>query len=626
MMKPNACVLLGLICSTTCSLVHGQYETEIQVAKDGTADFAAIQEAIDSAKSFPDKRVTVHVKNGIYEEKVKVHSWNSRLTLQGESTDGVIIRWNDHFDKMKRGRNSTFHTATLLVDGDECCLENLTIENTAGPVGQAVALSVEADRCLIENCRLVGHQDTLYAAGTNSRQHYRNCHIEGTTDFVFGEATAYFENCTLHSKANSYITAASTPAGRPHGFVFDNCRLTAADGVKDVFLGRPWRSFAKTVFIHCEMDGHIHPAGWSNWNAPENETTAYYAEGHNTGPGADAAKRVPWAKMLSDEQAKQLTGEEVLKPFPLPAMQTSGNDVSDTRIPKDPSYTLASAYAKYKKDYPFIRAVEYDSSHGNLRQSNVCYHTVGTRKLSLDIFSADPTTGIKPAVLLVHGGGWSSGDRKLMHPLADYLSRHGFVAITVEYRLSPEARYPAAVDDLKNAVTWVLVNGQGHHIDTNKVAILGCSAGAQLAGLVGLTYRVDASVAGGQNPIRAIVNIDGVMDFTSEEVRKSEDDPSRESTPASRWLGGRYAERPERWKEASPLYYVDEQSPPIKFVNSSQPRFHAGRDEVIAKLNEYSIDSAVTTFDDAPHSFWLFDPWFEKTGMVVVRFLQKVLN
>ncbi len=315
--------LLNTILLLFCPVVSAQYQTDIHVAPDGTGDFATIQQAIDGAKSFPDTWVTIYIKKGVYAEKVKVHAWNSRLTLKGESTEGVIIRWGDHFAKMKRGRNSTFHTATLLVQGDEFRAENLTIENTAGPVGQALALSVEADRCVFENCWMLGHQDTLYADGANARQHYRNCTIEGTTDFIFGGATALFENCTIHSKANSYITAASTPAGRPYGFVFLKCKLTAADGVNKVFLGRPWRRHAKTVFVECDMGRHIRPEGWNNWGSPEKERTVFYAEGGNTGPGADTAKRVSWAKVLSDEEAKTYRAREVLKPFPLPEMITS---------------------------------------------------------------------------------------------------------------------------------------------------------------------------------------------------------------------------------------------------------------------------------------------------------------
>jgi len=604
-------------------VIYAQYQTEIHVAQDGTGDFTTIQEAIDGTKAFPDVRITIFIEKGVYREKVKVYAWNNRLTLKGAGVDDVIIRWGDYFKEIDRGRNSTFHTATLLVQGDDFRAEDLTIENTAGPVGQAVALAVEADRCTVENCRMLGHQDTLYADGANARQYYKHCTIEGTTDFIFGGATALFEDCTIRSKANSYITAASTPEGRPYGFVFLNCTLAAAEGVNKVFLGRPWRSYAKTVFVQCDMGDHIRPEGWHNWNSTEKERTVYYAEGGNTGPGADTSRRVAWAKVLSDDEVRTYNAQEVLKPFLLPAMITASARVN---IPKDTSYTLQSAFAKYKKDFPFIRAIEYDEAKGTMQRANVCYHSVNGRPLSLDIFSAakEPEHP-KPAVLLIHGGGWSSGDRSLMYPLADYLACHGYAAIPVEYRLSPEAPYPAAVDDLKNALTWIVKNSKAYNIDIHKIAVLGCSAGAQLAGLVGLTYGNDAADAPGRPGLAAIINIDGVMDFTGADVRKHEDDPARASTPASRWLGGRYAEKPDVWKEASPIYYVEEDAPPMLFINSSQPRFHAGRDEVIEKLDAFSIYSEVHTFEDARHCFWLFDPWFEPTGRFIVQFLDKTL-
>ena len=294
---------------------------------------------------------------------------------------------------------------------------------------------------------------------------------------------------------------------------------------------------------------------------------------------------------------------------------------------RDTSYTFYSTYQKYKSDYPFIRPVECDTLNGNLRQTNIGYFSSTKRTLCLDIFStAADSELLKPAVILVHGGGWSSGDRTLMYPLADYLAKHGYIAIPVEYRLSPEAQYPAAVDDIKNAITWILKNGRNYHIDSTKIAILGCSSGAQLAGLVGLTYENDQRENQSGQLIRAIINIDGIMDFTSEEARKYEDDPDKKTTSAGRWFGGRYSEKSRLWKEASPVYYVNKNSPPILFINSSRPRFHAGRDEVINKLNMFSIHSEVHTLENTPHSFWLFDPWFEKTGRLVVQFLKNVVE
>jgi pectinesterase len=290
------------------------YATEIVVAQDGSGDFTTIQAAIDGAKCFPDRRITILVKNGVYREKVKVHAWNNLLTLRGESAEKTVITGADHFESVGRGRNSTFHTYTVLVQGDDFRAENLTIENTAGPVGQAVALAVEADRCVFLNCRLLGHQDTLYAAGATSRQYFRNCYIEGTTDFIFGAATALFDSCTVHSKSNSYITAASTSRGQPFGFVFRHCRLTAAPGIDSVYLGRPWRDHARVVFLHCDLGPHILPEGWQNWEGTERLKTAYYAEYGNSGPGAGTARRAAWSRQLSRKEARRYTLERILAP------------------------------------------------------------------------------------------------------------------------------------------------------------------------------------------------------------------------------------------------------------------------------------------------------------------------
>lgn len=284
------------------------------VAQDGSGDFTTIQKAVDACRIFPDKPFTIIVKNGIYREKVHIIEGNNDLTIIGESVENNIITWDDFFDKVNRGRNSTFYTYTLKVESDNFRMENIAVENSAGPVGRAVALHVEGDRCVFINCRFKGNQDTVYAAGKFSRQLFKDCYIEGTTDFIFGGATALFEKCIIHCKANSFITAASTPERKPFGFVFRNCTITAAKEINKVYLGRPWRSFAKTVFLNCEMGDFITPEGWDNWSDPANEKTVFYAEFENTGNGANKKDRVKWAKELTAAEAKDFTVERILAP------------------------------------------------------------------------------------------------------------------------------------------------------------------------------------------------------------------------------------------------------------------------------------------------------------------------
>jgi Pectin methylesterase len=173
---------------------------------------------------------------------------------------------------------------------------------------------VEGNRCAFINCNILGNQDTLYATGENSQQYYSGCYIEGTTDFIFGSATALFDSCTLHSKSDSYITAASTNKNQEFGFVFTNCKLTAAPSVSKVYLGRPWRDFAKVVFLYCEMGGHILPEGWRNWDNTSRDQTAYYAEYKNTGNGFQPLNRIKWSHQLLKKEKSKYTISNILSP------------------------------------------------------------------------------------------------------------------------------------------------------------------------------------------------------------------------------------------------------------------------------------------------------------------------
>jgi pectinesterase len=287
-------------------------EFSVVVDKKGTGDFGTIQEAINASPAFPYKRITIFIKNGVYNEKVKIHSWNPKITLIGESREGTIITYNDYFNKIGLGRNSTFYTYTMLVEGNDFFAKNLTIQNTSGEVGQAVALNVNADRVCFSNCSFLGNQDTLYTSGEGTKNYFSNCYIEGTTDFIFGDATVLFENCEIHSKKDSYVTAASTPQNTSFGYVFKECKLTADEGVTQVYLGRPWRIYAKTVFMNSEMGGHIKPEGWENWSKPEAEKTAFYAEYNCEGPGFHPQKRVSWSHQLTKKESEEYTKEAIL--------------------------------------------------------------------------------------------------------------------------------------------------------------------------------------------------------------------------------------------------------------------------------------------------------------------------
>lgn len=285
---------------------------EIIVSKDGSGDFSSIQEAINSTRDLGPGEVVIRIKEGTYNEKLEIPSWKHQLTLIGEGRKNTVITNDDYSGKMdpQTGEEfSTFTSYTVLVRGNDIKIENLTIENTWCESGQAVALHVEGDRFVIKDADILGCQDTIYTATEGSRQLYLNCYIEGTTDFIFGEATAVFIDCTIKSLKNSYITAAATPQNQEFGYVFINGKLIAEEGVDEVYLGRPWRSYAKTVFINTEMGSHIVPEGWDPWKGdemfPNKERTAYYAEYNSTGEGASPGTRVNWSHQLNDEEAQK---------------------------------------------------------------------------------------------------------------------------------------------------------------------------------------------------------------------------------------------------------------------------------------------------------------------------------
>lgn len=298
-----------------------QYPKLLVVAQDGSGDYRTIQEAVNAVRDLSQEQVTINIRPGIYHEKLVIPSWKKKISLVGEKNENTIITNNDYSgkdfpggkDMFGRTKYSTYTSYTVLIQADDILLENLTVENSCGRVGQGVALHVEGDRAVIRNCRLLGNQDTLYTATEASRQYYKDCYIEGTTDFIFGEATCVFQNCTIRNLTNSYITAASTTPKQKFGYVFLNCRLIADTAATKCYLGRPWRPHAKVVFLNTEMGSHILPVGWNNWGNPENEKTAFYAEYKSVGAGAHPSARAKWSRQLSDKEARQYTLQNIFK-------------------------------------------------------------------------------------------------------------------------------------------------------------------------------------------------------------------------------------------------------------------------------------------------------------------------
>lgn len=319
-MKKLVSLLVNLGILFTLMAQPAVYPSHFTVAQDGSGDFKTIQEAVNAVRDLSQQLVTINIKKGIYHEKLIIPSWKTKVSLVGEDKEKTIITNSDYSGKMNpqgtdafgKDKYTTYTSYTVLVQGNDFRAENLTIENASGRVGQAVALHVEGDRCILKNCKLMGNQDTLYAATENSRQYYKNCFIQGTTDFIFGEATAVFDHCTIKNLSNSYITAASTTPRQQFGFVFFNCNLVADTAAKKVHLGRPWRPYAKVVYLNTKMDSHIVTTGWDNWRNPDNEKTAFFAEYNSTGPGANPSGRVAWSHQLNSNDVKIYTIKNIL--------------------------------------------------------------------------------------------------------------------------------------------------------------------------------------------------------------------------------------------------------------------------------------------------------------------------
>jgi pectinesterase len=321
----NAKPRFGILCRPASGLVPLAFllnlaapsgaagETNLVVAADGSAAFKTVQEAIMAVPAgSATNSVFIHIQPGTYKELIYVQREKRFFHLLGTDAEKTVLTYDLQANLPGPDGKpiGTFRTASTVIDADDFIAENITFQNSAGPVGQALAIRVEGDRVVFRNCRFLGWQDTILA--NRGRQFYEGCHVTGHVDFIFGGATAFFERCDIHCLRDGYITAASTPDNQPFGFVFSGCRITGDRREVRTYLGRPWRPYASTIFLDTEMSEVVRPEGWNNWKKPEAERTARYAEFNSSGPGANPAARVQWAKQLSTSEAKTLTLETVL--------------------------------------------------------------------------------------------------------------------------------------------------------------------------------------------------------------------------------------------------------------------------------------------------------------------------
>lgn len=310
-LKPLLSCIAFLLISP--AFIYSQSQ-KIVVAKDGSGDYTTVQQAINAVKDLNTAVTTIYIRNGVYKEKLVLPVSKINVHFTGESVEKTILTFDDYASRKDSAGNNigTSGSASFFIFAADFSAENITFENSAGPVGQAVAVRITGDRAKFINCRFLGFQDTLYTHGTESRQYYYKCYIEGTVDFIFGAATCLFDSCTIFGKRGGYYTAASTPENKKFGYVFLHCRITGDAAPGSYLLGRPWRPFAKVVFIDCDMDNLIKPEGWYNWGKESNEKTAFYAEYNNHGDGSSTANRVAWSHVLNEEQARQYSQSNIL--------------------------------------------------------------------------------------------------------------------------------------------------------------------------------------------------------------------------------------------------------------------------------------------------------------------------
>jgi pectinesterase len=551
------------------------------VAPNGDGQFKSIQDAINAAPQTTSrsKPWVIHIKPGVYKELIYVQREKRFISLVGDDAEKTILTYNLNANMLGQdGRIiGTFRTASSMIDADDFTAENLTFENSAGPVGQALAVRIDGDRAAFRNCRFLGWQDTILA--NRGRHYFENCYIAGHVDFIFGGATAFFERCHIHCLRNGYITAASTPTEQPFGFVFSHCKITAAASDVMTYLGRPWRAFASVIFVHTEMSDAVRPVGWHNWDKPAREKSSRYAEFKSTGPGAQKEARVSWSRQLSVAEARSLTAEKVLRGVdgwnPNKTSAVAAN-VGPTTVDKKTNTSRNDCTSKngIRKD------IEYSIASGESLRLDAC---------------VPDGKGPFPAVILVHGGGWSSGDKtKGVDPLFAPFSKAGLGWFSINYRHAPKYRYPASVEDVEAAVRWVKKHAAEFNVDPNRLALLGESAGGHLVALAVMRAKDDTSVA-------AAVPFYAPVDLEADTQRRGG------LSLSLRDLFGRSYEVDDEVAQllrgASPINYVHTGLPPFLLVHGTADMSVPYNQSVQlqAKLRAAGVSCDLITIDDGVH-------------------------
>ncbi|HEV2695786.1 MAG TPA: pectinesterase family protein [Verrucomicrobiae bacterium] len=500
-------------------------QTDLYVAPDGSAPFHTVQAAIMSVPSGSrEKPVIIHIAPGTYQELIYIQREKSFFKLVGANPTNTILSYNLYagITNAEGKPIGTFKTPSTTIDADDFSAENITFQNSAGPVGQALAIRVDGDRASFRNCHFLGWQDTILL--NRGRQYFESCYICGHVDFIFGAATAWFEKCEIHALRDGFLTAASTPADVSYGYVFSRCQITGEPGVK-TWLGRPWRIYASVTYLNCDLSDVIRPAGWNDWNKPEAHTTTRYAEFNSTGLGASPTNRPGWTKQLTGAEAKKITMEKVLG---------GADNWTPTAPSVDPRFGATQ------------RDIQYGEANGE--------------KLLLDVH-VPAGDGKFPVALIVHGGGWMTGDKEtdivpVFAPVAT-----NFTWFTINYRLAPESHWPACYEDVQTAIRWVKQHAEEFKGDPDRIALLGYSAGGQLATLAGTR-------AGPDTKVQAIVGFAPPTDLVADNERRGGLSVSMENLFGLDTTNITDGVR-KVLKENSPLTYVQPDLPPFLIVQGS---------------------------------------------------------
>ena len=556
-------------------------QTNLYVAADGSAPFKSVQAAIMAVPSGSrENPVVIHIRPGFYQELIYVQREKCFFRLVGENPTNTILSFNLFAGMTNQDGKpiGTFKTPATTIDSDDFSAENLTFANSAGPVGQALAIRVDGDRAGFRNCHFLGWQDTILL--NRGRQYFEKCYIAGHVDFIFGAATAWFEQCEIHALRDGYLTAASTPADQPFGFVFSHCRLTGEPGVK-TFLGRPWRIYASTIYLNCEMSNVVRPQGWFDWNKPEAHTTARYAEFNSGGPGGNPAARPVWTRQLTESEASKITVKKVL----------GGAD--------DWNSTLDSAFSANRL------AIQYGEAGGE--------------KLLLDA-RVPEGSGRFPVLLIVHGGGWSGGDKQtdIVPVLAPAVTN--FTWFTINYRLAPTNRWPACYEDVLTAVRWVKQHAPEYKGDPSRIALIGYSAGGHLVTLVGTCTNADTRV-------QAIVGFAPPTAIAFDAQKRG----SLDKWVSMKYLLGRDSlddETLQTMREISPSEHVQPGLSPFLLVQGSLDKTVAYDQTLIfqAKLKAAAVNCDFITVTNGQHRIQDWDHFHPGWASEVAAWLEQNLN